>query len=289
MTKEEALATLPGSQSLRRQALSDGVNLLFAAEPPATATYWARQMFIRFGPDNRVAEVRVRYQEGPAKPSAKAPGLLDALKKVAGAPKELPGPWAGLWTDLAPRKAPTLYRWHDDRTALTLQRDEGGAEVTLRDCPADRPLGVELPPLQFCTLGYSRATVLRRFNVQQQPQAGNGAEVLSEPEGSAYDLLLVWYEKGRVSRIIARHRDGKVNSDEGVAAALQQGWARNIDRLGYVRRIEGPRGQVRGAYDWHDDVTRVRTFVQDTDQGSRVFTEFRSWPVAVKPVPVVKN
>ncbi len=296
MTREEALATLPGSASVRRQALSDGVNLLFTAEPPLSAPYWARQMFVRFGPDNRVAEVRVRYQEGPGMPSAKSPSLLDALKKVAGAPEELPGAWAGLWADLGGRKTSILYRWHDDTTQLTLQRDEGGAEVTLRDCPADRPQGVELPPLQFCprgvelcALGDRRATILRRFNVKQPPTAANGAEVLAAPEGSPYDLLLVWSDNGGVSRIIARHRDKPAGSDEGVAAALQQAWARNIDRLGYVRRMEGPRGQVKGAYDWHDDVTRVRTFVQDTEQGPRVFTEFRTWPVVVTPVPVVKK
>jgi hypothetical protein len=328
MTKEEALATLPGSQTLRRQALADGVNLLFAAEPPITATYWARQMFVRWGhdnrvaeirvryqegpgkptakapalldvlkkADNRVAEIRVRYQEGPGKPTAKAPALLDVLKKAAGAPEELPGPWAGLWADLGLRKAPVLHRWRDDLTVLTLQRDTGGAEVVLRDCPPDRPLGVELPPLQFCSrgvdrcaLGDSQTDVHRRYKVSRPPVAANGAEVLAEPESSPYDVLLVWYERGRVSRLIARQRDKQGIAEEAVTTVLQQAWARNIDRLGYVRRMEGPHGQVKAAYDWHDDVTRVRTFVQDTDQGARLFTEYRTWPIDVKPVPVVKK
>jgi hypothetical protein len=296
MTREEALERLPTSQGMRQQPLSDGVNLLFTSEPPAMATYWARQMFVRFGPEGKVAEVRIRYQEGPRKPDAKKLSLLDTLQKTAGAPEELPGPWAGLWTDLAPRKPPVLYRWRDDVTVLTMQRDDGGAEVVLRDCPPDRPLGVELSPLQFCSrgvslcaLGDSRAEVLQRHHVRNPQVVGTGAEYFAEPEDSPYDVLLVWYEKNRVSRIIARHRDKQPIPAEGVAAALQQAWSRAIDRLGYVRRIEGPRSQVLGAYDWHDDVTRVRTFVQDTERGARLFTEFRDWPVVVKTTPVVQK
>jgi hypothetical protein len=296
MTKEEALATLPDFRGLRRQALPDGVNLLFATEPPGEATYWARQMFVRLGPGDRVAEVRIRYQEGPGKAGPKAPSLLDALKKKAGAPEELPGPWVGLWTDLGTKKVPVLYRWRDDVTVLTLQRDAGGAEVVLRDCPPDGPLGVDLPPLQFCSrgvprcaLGDNRADILRRHGVQKPHVLANGAEYFAESEDSPYDVLLVWYEKNRVSRIIARHRDKQPIPADGAGAALQQAWGAAIDRLGYVRRIEGPRGPVLGAYDWHDDVTRVRIFVQETDKGARLFTEFRNWPIAAAATPVVQK
>jgi hypothetical protein len=296
MTKEDVLATLPVSAGLRRQVQADGVNLLFTTEPPGVATYWARQMFVRLGPDNKVAEVRIRYQEGPGKPGPKMPALLEALKKTAGAPEELPGPWVGLWTDLGTKKVPVLYRWRDDVTLLTLQSDAGGAEVILRDCPPDRPLGVELPPLQFCNrgvalcaLGDSRSLVHLRHGVSRPQVLSNGAEYFAEPEDSPYDVLLVWYEKDRVSRIIARHRDKQPIPAEGTTAALQQAWGQRIDHLGYVRRIEGPRGQVLGAYHWHDDVTRVRTFVQETDKGGHLFTEFRNWPVAANATPVVRN
>jgi hypothetical protein len=291
MSRKDALAALPGSQTLRRQPLPSGLGLLILNDPPATATYWARQLFLRFGPDDNLAEIRVRYQEGPGRPGPNTPPLLEALKRVAGAPEESPGPWAGLWTDVGPsRRRPVLYRWQDDLTQLTLQRDEGGAEVALRDRPADQPQGIDLSPLQFCprgvalcALGDARADVLKKHNVQQPPTA-NGADVLAEPAKSPYDLLLVWYDKGRVSRIIARHRVKQQVPAAEVPAALQAAWAQAIDQLGYIRRVEGQRGQVHGAYNWHDDVTRVRLFAQDTEDGIRLFTEFRDWPVAAQAV-----
>jgi hypothetical protein len=292
MSRKEALATLPGSQTLRRRPLPSGLGLLFLSDPPAGATYWARQMFLRFTPDDKLAEVRVRYQENPSLPGTRTPGLFDTLKRAAGAPEELPAPWAGLWTDVGPsRRRPALYRWQDDLTLLTLQRDEGGAEVALRDRPADQPQGVELPPLQFCprgvplcALGDVRSDVLKKHNVRQPPTANNGAELLAEPATSPYDVLLVWYDKGRVSRIIARHRARDSLQAAAVSTALQTAWSQNIDHLGYVRRVEEQRGQVHGAYDWHDDVTRVRTFAQDTEDGIRLFTEFRDWPIASQAV-----
>jgi hypothetical protein len=291
LSRPEALATLPNSQALRRQTLRDGLAVLFLDEPPPTATYWARQAFLRFGPGDRLAELRIRYQEGPAHPTAKAPSLLDELKRGSGAPEELPAPWAGLWAELgASGRVPTLYRWVDDVTLLTLQRDDGGVEVTLRDCPPDRPTGVDLPPLQFCSrgveacaLGDSRTEVLHRYHVSSPHTLANGADVLPEPETSPYDVLLIWYEQGRISRIVARHRGAAVQPATA-AAALQAAWSQNIDTLGYVRRTEGHRGQVYAAYGWHDDVTRVRTFAQDTEEGVRLFTEFRDWPVVVKSV-----
>jgi hypothetical protein len=292
MTREEALAALPGSQTLRRQPLADGLNLLFLSEPPPGAAYWARQMFLRFGRDNKLAEVRVRYQEGAAKPGAKNPGLLDDLKRTAGGPEQLPAPWAGLWTDLsAPRRAPVLYRWRDDLTQLTLQQDAGGAEVVLRDLPADTSAGAGPGPLQFCgrgvercSLGEPRSEVLRRYNLHQPPRASNGAELLTEPATSPYDVLLVWFDKDRVSRVIARHRARGPLAAADAGAALQAAWSADMDRLGYVRRLEGQQGQVHAAYGWHDDVTRVRTFAQDTEDGVRLFTEFREWPVPTKTV-----
>jgi hypothetical protein len=283
MTREETQATLPNSSALRRMPLKDGFNLLFTGEPPAETPYWARQMFIRFGPDDRVAEVRIRYQVG------RGPALVEALQATAGAPEELAGPWGGLWTDLgAARKPPVLHRWRDDQTVLTIQRDAGGAEVTLRDCPPDHGDGAPLAPLQFCargvegcSLGEERLEILKRYGGKQPPTTATGAEVLSAPADAPYDVLLVWYDQGRVSRIIARHRAGHpaVASEQAAAAAIVAAWAADVDRLGYPRRTEGQSGQVLGAYSWHDDLTRVRTFAQDTEQGVKLFTEFRNWPV----------
>jgi hypothetical protein len=287
MGRDEALAVLPSSQMARTVTIKGAAGLLFVTEPLPGVPYWARQLFLRFGPGDRVAEIRVRYQEPPPRADTKGATLLETFRAAAGSPQELPGSWAGLWTDLGPSgHNPVLYRWRDDLTLLTLQRDRCGAEVTLRDCPPDAPLGVNLGPLQFCKrgtdtcgLGDARTDVLKRFGLSQPPAVSDGADVLGQPEDSPYDLLLVWYDQGRVSRIIARHRTGQPARAQEAAGAVVAAWAQNIDTLGYPRRVEGQRGQVLASYGWHDDVTRIRIFVQDTQQGPRLFTEFRGWPV----------
>jgi hypothetical protein len=267
--RADVLAALPRSQSIRQQPLADGVGLLFTGEPGSKLV--ARQVFIRFGADDRVAEVRVRFQDSPA--------LLEWLqRKPQGKAEKVASPWAGLWSDLPPQKpAPVRYRWADDRTVLTCDRDGGGiTEVALRDAAAD------LPPLRFCGhgvegcgVGDARADVLKRWNVSQPQTTAGGAEVLGPPAGSPYDLLLVWSEGGKVTRVIARYK---------TRSSLQQAWSQDLDRLGYLRRRDGRFGQVLEAYGWHDDATRVRTFVQDTEKGPQMFTEWRSWPVEVKKV-----
>ncbi|HWG44905.1 MAG TPA: hypothetical protein VN688_19180 [Gemmataceae bacterium] len=292
MTREEAKATLPGSRSIRVQPLTDGLNILFLNEPPATAAYWPRQMFVRFGADNRLAEIRVRYQEGAHTPGKSELSLLDTLKKKPnGAPETLPATWAGLWTDLPTRKQPVFYRWLDDATSWTYQSDKGGSEVVLRDCPAEQPLGVQLPPLEFCrrgveacVLGDTLSEVRRRWDITKPRFASNGAEVLFLPAKSPYDVLLIWYDNDKVSRLIARHRNPKTVKYEEVGAALQQAWSADLDRLGYLRRQDGPLGQVMQAYSWNDDRTRVRIFAQETEEGIRLFTEWREWPIPAKTV-----
>jgi hypothetical protein len=292
MTRQQVQAALPGSRSVRVLPLSDGVNILFTNEPPPTAAFWPRQLFIRFGSDNRVAELRVRYQDGPHAATKENPCLFEMLRKKAkSAPASLPASWAGLWTDLRTTKPPVQYRWLDDTTSLTYQHDTGGSEVTLRECPADKPTGIELPPLAFCdrgvvgcSLGDALADVRKRWQISKPLLAGNGAEVLTLPANSPYDVLLVWYEGNKVSRLIARHREPRTVNFEQIGAALQQAWAQNFDRLGYVRRRNGARGQVLQSYGWHDDQTRVRIFAQDTEDGTRLFTEWREWPIPVQTV-----
>ena len=294
MTREQVQAILPGARSLRVMALSDGFNVLFLNEPPVTATYWPRQLFVRFGSDNRVAEIRVRYQEGPHASGPKSPGLLDKLRaKPNGVPETLPASWVGLWTDVPTRKQPVFYRWLDDVTCLTYQRDRGGIEVTLRDCPLDQPQGVELPPLLFCgrgvegcVLGDTQDELHKRWQVRKPLFASNGAEILVMPAKSPYEVLLVWYENDKVSRLIARHRDPKTLKEAEVAAALQQAWGADLDRLGFVRRQDGARGQVLQAYSYNDDRTRVRLFAQETREGIRLFTEWREWPI---PAPTLAS
>jgi hypothetical protein len=289
LTRKEVEELLPPATTLRRRPLPDGLNLLVLAEPPATVTHWARQMFLRFSED-RLAEVRIRYQEGPRPAGQHAPSLLEEMKKTAGLPESLPPTWAGLWTDLAAQRPAVMYRWLDDVTAITYQRDPGGIEVIYRDCPPDAPLGIKLPSLEFvgrgtefCVLGDRREDVRKRWK-GVPTSAGNGAEVLPMPATGPYDLLLVWYEDGKVSRLIARHRTKAALKADAVGSALQEAWAAQFDQLGYIRRQDGPHGAVLGGYAWHDDTTRVRIFVQDLDGVPNLFTEWRSWPIAAPAV-----
>jgi hypothetical protein len=265
------------------------VGVLFLTEGPGDAAFHARQLFVRFR-DGRVAEVRARYQEGSRPGAAKSPSLLAALKRAPnGAPEQQPAPWAGLWADLpVQRPAPVLYRWQDDLTELTYQRDAGGSEVIVRE----RAAGDEesLPPLRFCGrgvngcgLGDARSDVLRRWKATQPPVV-NGAEVLGQPATSPYDLLLVWSENGRVTKVVARHRSPAPLRPQDVGAALQEAWGRDVDRLGVVRRQDDSHGHVQQAYGWHDDRTRVRIFAQEMEDGLRLFTEWREWPVSAEAV-----
>jgi hypothetical protein len=292
MRREEVQATLPrNSQAVRQQPLTDGVNLLFLTEAPPEATFHARQMFIRYR-DGRVAEIRARYQEGPRPTSSRSPTLLTVLKRGPnGVPEERPAPWARLWPDLpVQRPVPVLYRWQDDQTVLTFQRDAGGVEVVVRERGAeDNEEGV-LPPLQFCgrgvagcVLGDARSDVFRHWKVTQPPVV-DGAEVLGLPAASPYDLLLVWSENGRVTRLVARHHSPTSLRPKDVGAALQEAWSRDIDHLGVVRRQDEKYGHVLQAYGWHDDVTRVRIFAQEMEDGLRLFTEWRAWPVPAEAV-----
>jgi hypothetical protein len=288
MAKKEALLRLPKSQkSYRQWNTADGVTLFFLEPVPQNAAYTPRQLWVRFGPDDRVAEIRVRYVEGPGKPT-----LMDWLRRDRnGEPEALTSRWAGLWTDLGKKGSATRYRWRDDLTIQTYERDAGGSEVTLRDCPLEHLNGVPLPPLQYCSrgvehcrLGDARADVLKHW--PGEPKDGpDGAVVLTPPNASPYDLLLVWFENDRVSRVVAQHRaKGTLNYGD-VPRQLQEAWSRDLEGLGVIRHQDTPQGQLLQGFGWHDDVTRVRIFGQDTGSGPRVLTEWRDWPVPPKAAP----
>jgi hypothetical protein len=295
MTKAQVQA-VPTGKHVRKFDIPGGVSFLCLNPAPGTVTHWARQIFVRFGADDRVAELRVRYQEGPKEESRAAPSLLTRLKS-SGAPEQLPSTWAGLWPELEARKpAATLYRWSDDLTLLTCNRDADGAEVALRDCPADHPEGAPLPPLEFCkrglkdcNLGDKEEAIVKALKIEKPAHAGDGALVVPQPSSSAYDVVLVYFEEGKAVRILARHRSKAALQADEVRPALQQAWSRDIQSLGDIRRQDKPRGPATQSYGWHDDRTRVRMFAHEGNDGLRLFTEWRDWPVVQKETVAAKE
>jgi hypothetical protein len=278
--RTEALASLPHGRGYRLKTVPGGVSLLNTNVPQPGDVFWARQVLVRFDSQDKVSEIRVRYQEGLA-PAKKGAALLDRLNAAPAAqPEALSAPWAGLWADLpAPGPRPTLLRWQDDFTIRTYQRDATHSEVVWRE----RQAGVQ-PPWRFvhqgpagCSLGDTKEQVEQ---VLKAPAAASGgASVYRQKKSSPYEMLMVWYTGGRASRIVAVHRKRTRTDANELATALQQAWARDLDALGAVSRQDGRHRSVLGSYFWHDDRTRVQTFVQQEDQTGRVLTEWREWPV----------
>jgi hypothetical protein len=196
-----------------------------------------------------------------------------------------------LWADLPMREPkPALYRWADDATLLTCQRDAGGAEVTLRDWPAGataKQAAESLTPLRFCDqgaagvlLGQDRADLLKRFPTHK-PLENEDAIALAAPADSPYETIAVWFEADKVVRVVAQHKAAPRDAAD-VTAKMQEAWARDFDRLGAIRRQDGPAGPVLQAYGWHDDKVRVRLLAQNAGDGPRLFTEWRYWPLEAK-------
>src|SRR5262249_50538962 len=263
-TKKEAHAILSLIPESRLIPLPDGgYNLLVGGAAPQGAPFWPRQVFVRFDRGERVVEIRVRYQDGG--PGTKdRPGLLDLLKRTNRQPEKIAATWMGLWTDLGPTPVPAHFRWLDDRTVVTYQRDAGGSEVIVRDCRKDSPYGVELAPLSFCSGGVAgcklrgaRADGVQRLQ-QDKPTMEGDAVLLPPPVGTPYDVVLVYFENDKATRIIAQYRKPMTGSD--ASDAIQTAWGDNIDQLGTVRRQDAPRPPALQSWSWHDDQTRVRLF-----------------------------
>jgi hypothetical protein len=287
MTRDQVTALLPRSQSVVKQSGPDYLNIQFTGEPPRTASRATRQVFVRFGPNQKVAEIRVRSVAGPGSNSSRwITDLLAGLTKTCGAALESPGSWPAIWSDQPARKPdPSLGRWHDDVSWMTVQRDGTTVELVLRDCPLNEPAGVLLPPFAYLprgpegvALGDTRTDVIHRLKIDKPRTLDDGGLVLPPPRGAGYDALIVWFEKDQVSRIVARSSPPTPNASRqlpSVSDQITQTWGRSLRSLGWPTRQEaGDSGlQTLG---WHDDQTRVRIFAQDADDGPpRVFTEWK--------------
>jgi hypothetical protein len=288
-SKSEAEAALPMGRSYIRRDFPGGVSLVIFTNPIKGVPFWARQIFLRYAND-RLAEVRLRYHEGLA-PSRRGQTLLELLStRDTGAPETIPARWNGLWSGLPRPGRAVEMRWQDDLTVRTYQRDGSGSEVILSDRTA-ADTGKSLGPLAFiepgvdgCRLGDTREQV--RKALKAPVAVSGGADVHGQPADSPYEMILVWYVKGKdpksakVFRIIGVHRTRPKTQERDVAAALSQAWGRDVGGLGALRRQEGERGHILGSYFWHDDRIRVEIYVHNDDQGARLMTEWRAWAPA---------
>jgi hypothetical protein len=283
MPRGDALQSLPSGKNVLTRNLPDGVTVIFTGAPPKNTTAIPRQLFLRFNAANQLAEVRVRYEDGAQGKGSK--DLLAALKKKGGAPLEAPAPWAAVWSDLTAGKTGALLSvWQDDATLLTCQRDAGGMEVAVRDCPADQEKGVALPPLEYlprgpekCPLGETRDALLRKWKVKEAVSSADGALILHPDKGDVYDAFLVWFDQDKVVRVVAQHAKTSTAPPQPaqLAAALSEAWGRDLKTLGWPRR-QDLIGEVVSNIGWNDERTRIRTFWQDPEQGpARIYTEWK--------------
>jgi hypothetical protein len=279
-----ALQGLPRGEGIIKQDVPGGLLVLVTGPAPAGAPYVARQSFVRRERGGRVAELRTRYGEGQGGNVGQA--VLNALKRRFGVPEELSATRARIWDDALARKpVPALYRWRDDLSILTCQRDAWGVEVTLRDISgADEPTeaitGLSyLPrgPAGEIGLGTARDDVLRAAGASPRTLA-DGAIVLAPKTPAMFDALLVWLQNDRVVRIVARHAQAappKAGAAQ-LSKLLTEAWSRDLRALGWPARQDSREGDALQALGWHDDFTRIRLFWQDAESGPpRLYEEWK--------------
>ncbi len=197
--------------------------------------------------------------------------------------------WTGIWSDLPGHHSVSEFRWLDDRSLMTFQRDAVTTEVALRNCPREFPLGENVLPLSFCSrgvkalvvLGNERAAVLKHWNVEKPKMVGNA--VLLTPADGPFDAFLVYFEDGdagKAVKILGQYRTRLQGTD--ATAMITEVWRNDMDHLGAVRRQDVAKPPQLQAWNWHDDVTRVRVFGQQTETGPRMYCEWRELPIPVE-------
>jgi hypothetical protein len=259
----------------------------FDGEADPKAPFVARECFIRSDAEERIVEIRVRYQDRPGGPSTAswAGALLGAWKARCGAPVEIPSPWATVWSDFPPGKpAAAMYRWNDDRSLLTFQVDNLGVEIALRDCPRDQPEGVPLPPLQYLArgpegyaMGAARADLVP--NAPPPPtSARNDVLTVLPTERDTYDELQLHFDGNRkLVRVVARHTgtDAQKLRPDQLTDQLLEVWTRHLTDLGWTRRQDFSAKQYLEDMGWQDECTRLRTYWDKVDGQLRIYSEWK--------------
>jgi hypothetical protein len=290
MPRAQAEQLIPAGKSVVRHDIPGGFAITLFRRPGESEAYVLRRISVRFGKGDKVAELRCRYGDGdPSVANSDwSTEILNPLKKQAGAPLGLAPSWSKFFADSPAQKPdPVCLSWQDDTTALTYQRDAGGVEVILRDCPVDDEDGAPLPPLEYlpqgsgeCLLGASRAELLHKWNIEKPVVVGDGALVLTPAEPRAYDALLVWFENDRVSHIVARHEPGntKPTNPTEWGEAVTLAWRRELGLLGWPCRFDLLKSGALQSLAWRDERTRIRIFWQESDDGAiRLYTEWNDF------------
>jgi hypothetical protein len=286
MTRAEVEQLLPAGKMALRQTIPDGLSVTFLGNSTDSEPFVVRQVWIRFDESGRVVEIRCRYDDGDGQPAGDWPTeMFKVFRAQGGTPLQSPPPCLRALANLPPQKpAPVFFSWHDDTSLLSYERDSGGVELGLRDCPPDHEGGVPLPPFEYlprgaegCNLGLPHDDLLKKWHIDKPVVLADGALVLRPAATSPYDALLVWSAHGHVDRIVARHRpDGvKRSSASDWADALTHMWRREAGTLGWPRRQDLSKGDLLQGLTWYDDQTRVRTFWQQGDDSVQIFTEWK--------------
>lgn len=284
-TEEQVLSSLPtGQAALKRNLPNGGLMVTFPLDGSAGDAQALRQAFLRYGPDGGLVEMRLRYDDASTQAQKNwASNMLKDLEKRYGAAETIPSPWTNLWSDLGTsRVRPVARQWQDDITRLTYLRDSGGVELTLLDCPADHPTGMPLSPLEAlsrgpdrCQLGDTRESIVRNWKVSSSTPLFQGGIVLRPAPATGLDALIVWFENNRVVRVLGRHAAPSGKDPATMGQTVRTAWGRGMQILGWPRRQEVGSDRVLQGLSWHDDVTRIRIFWVEPDNGpARVFTEW---------------
>ncbi|MCS6976535.1 MAG: hypothetical protein NZM31_05935, partial [Gemmatales bacterium] len=276
--KDEVLRYLPKGQSVLKREFDHGMLVVINTPPPREGPpFMARQVIVQFGPDNKLAAARIRYDVAVKPRNAKEADwprtLLEPWRQAGGVVAATASPYA-LRSQGLPGSAPgTFYRWRDDLTEATYLSDRGGVEITL----TDRTLGHEPPPLSYlttgpaeaipgCVLGASRADFEAACPGRpvETPEGGWAVGVAQGP----YDAVVVWFnEHNRIQRITARFRanDPSKTGAKDMEKALTDRWGVEIRQVGWpVWRDFSPHGALQ-SLTWFDDVVRYRLFWADND------------------------
>jgi hypothetical protein len=287
MPRDQVRQTLPAGSGVVTREFAQGFSVSFTGEPARAPTFLSGQAILRFDAAGRLGEVRILYQSGPVAKTPWTKQLLAELKKATGASTPFAASWSKAWTDSASnRPTAAAHFWQDDRTWMSYQYDQNGAELVLHDCPAEHPAGVPLGNLDYlphgpeaCLLGADRQQTLQRWNTANPTVTADGGTILPITQPGPYDALIVYFQGDQAVRIVARHRAGaaKLSKPYPAGQALLEAWGRDIPRVGWPQHREFFSENVPHSFGWIDDVTRMRTFWEETNAGEiRLFTEWKS-------------